>query len=103
VANPPLMAHHDTEIDAAYDWTAEQEVETVLREFRFPTNCPDYDRLAELSQADAEKYLANLTLLAKGQGRFWITDSRVTHLHGAVSPAQGAIEWLRFAVEVKLP
>jgi hypothetical protein len=38
-ANPPFMAHHETEIDAAYDWTAELEVETSPREFRFFTNC----------------------------------------------------------------
>ena len=37
VANPPLRAHHATEIDAAYDWTAEQEVQTSPRDFRFPT------------------------------------------------------------------
>jgi len=103
VANPPLMAHHDTEIDAAYDWTAEQEVQTSPREFRFVTNCADYERLYDLSQADAEKYLANLALLAKGQGRLWITDSRVTHSHGTVSPENGAVEWMKFSVEVKLP
>jgi len=77
VANSPLRAHHDTEVDAAYDWTAEQEVETSPREFRFPTNCADYERLYELSQSDPEKYVANLSSLAKGQGRLWITDSRV--------------------------
>jgi hypothetical protein len=77
VANPPLMAHHDTEIDAEYDWTAEMKVQTSPREFRFPTNCADYKRLYDLSQGDdADKYFANLTLLAKGKGRLWITDFR---------------------------
>jgi hypothetical protein len=103
VANPPLRAHHDTEIDAAYDWTAEQEVQTSPREFRFVTNCADYERLYELSQTDAEKYLANLTLLAKGEGRLWITDSRITHSHGVVSSENGAVEWMKFSVEIKLP
>jgi hypothetical protein len=103
VANPPLMAHHDTEIDAAYDWTAEQEVQTSPREFRFVTNCADYERLYDLSQTDAEKYLANLTLLAKGEGRLWITDSRITHSHGMVSSENGAVEWMKFSVEIKLP
>jgi hypothetical protein len=103
VANPPLRAHHETEIDAAYDWTAEQEVQTSPREFRFPTNCADYDRLYDLSETGAEKYFAELTSLAKGQGRLWITDSKVTHSHGAVGPENGAIQWLKFTVEVKLP
>jgi hypothetical protein len=103
VANPPLMAHHDTEIDAAYDWTAEQEVQTSPREFRFVTNCADYSRLSELSQTDPEKYLANLTLLAKGEGRIWITDARVTHSHGINGKEQGAVEWIKFSVEIRLP
>ena len=103
VANPPLMAHHDTEIDAAYDWTAEQEVQTSPREFRFPTNCADYERLYQLSQTDAEKYLDNLRSLAKGEGRLWITDSRVTHSHGVVGRENGAVEWMKFTVELKLP
>jgi hypothetical protein len=103
VANPPLRGHSDTEIDAAYDWTAEQEVQTSPREFRFPTNCADLERLYGLSQTDAEKYFANLTSLAKGQGRLWITDSRVTHSHGTISTENGAVEWMKFSVEIKLP
>lgn len=103
VANPPLRAHHDTEIDAAYDWTAEQEVETSPREFRFPTNCADYDALYQLSQTDSEKYLDFLPSLAKGEGRLWITDSRVTHSHGVVGRENGAVEWMKFSVELNLP
>jgi hypothetical protein len=103
VANPPLRAHHDTEIDAAYDWTAEQEVRTSPREFRFPTNCADFKRLYDLSETDAEKYFAERDSLAKGEGRLWITDSRVTHSHGTVGPENGAVEWMKFSVEIKLP
>ena len=103
VANPPLRAHHDTEIDAAYDWTAEQEVQTSPREFRFPTNCADFERLLTLSETDAEKYLAQLHSLGKGYGRLWITDAKVTHSHGTVSKANGAIEWMKFSVEIELP
>jgi hypothetical protein len=103
VANPPFMAHHDTEIDAAYDWTAEQEVETSPREFRFFTNCEDYLILSALSQADAEKYLAKLESLAKGHGRLWITDSKVTHSHDSVVQGNGAVELIRFSVEITLP
>jgi hypothetical protein len=57
----------------------------------------------ELSETNAEKYFAQLESLAKGQGRLWITDSKVSHSHGSVSPENGAIEWMRFSVEVKLP
>ena len=103
IANPPLRAHHETEIDAAYDWTAEQEVQTSPREFLFATNCADYKRLYDLSETDAEKYFAQLPSLAKGQGRLWITDSKVSHSHGSVSVENGTIEWLKFSVEIKLP
>jgi hypothetical protein len=103
VANPPLRAHHDTEIDSAYDWTAEQEVQTSPREFRFATNCGDFQSLYDLSQTDAEKYFANLNSLAKGQGRLWITDSKTTHSHDSVVAGNGTVEWLKFSVEIKLP
>lgn len=103
VANPPLMAHHDTEIDAGYDWTAELEVQTSPRVFRFPTNCGDYERLFQLSQGDAEKYLDSLTSLAKGEGRLWITGSRVAHSHGVNGRESGAVEWMKFTVELKMP
>jgi len=103
VANPPLRAHHETEIDAAYDWTAEQEVEDSTREFRFTTNCADFNSLFNLSETDAGKYLAELQSLAKGHGRLWITDSKVSHSHGNISPENGAVEWIKFSVEIKLP
>jgi len=103
VANPPLRAHHNTEIGPIYDWSAEQEAQTSPREFRFVTNCADYQGLYDLSQADAGKYLANLNSLAKGQGRLWITDSRVTHSHDSGPGGSGAVEWIKFSVEVRLP
>jgi hypothetical protein len=104
VANPPLRAHHDTEIDAGYDWTAELEVRTSPREFRFPTNCADYKRLYDLSEsADADKYFANLTLLAKGQGRLWITDFRITPSQRSSPPGNGVVQWIKFSAEIKLP
>jgi hypothetical protein len=103
VANPPLMAHHDTEIDAGYDWTAEMEIQASQREFRFPTNCADYKRLYELSQTDADKYFANLTMLAKGQGRLWITDSKITPSQSAPTRRNGTVEWIKFTVEIALP
>jgi hypothetical protein len=102
VANPPLRAHHATEIDAAFDWSAEQEVQMSPREFHFVTNCADYQALYDLSETDAEKYFAHFDSLAKGQGRLWITDSRVTHAHDSSVKGNGAIEWMKFSVEIKL-
>ncbi|PYS05398.1 MAG: hypothetical protein DMG12_07975 [Acidobacteria bacterium] len=102
VADPPFHAHRPTEIDATYDWTAEQEVETSPREFRFATSCEAYRTLFDLSQTDAEKYIADFKSLANGEGRLWITDSRVTHSHGINSKEQGAVEWMKFSVEIKL-
>jgi len=102
VADPPFHAHSPTEIDATYDWTAEQEVETSPREFRFATSCEAYRTLFDLSQTDAEKYIADFKSLANGEGRLWITDSRVTHSHGINSKEQGAVEWMKFSVEIKL-
>jgi hypothetical protein len=103
VADPPFHAHRLTEIDAQYDWTAEQEVQTSPREFRFATNCADLHALADLNQTDPEKFVSNFNSLTKGEGRLWITDSRVTHSHGINGKEQGAVEWIRFSVEIKLP
>lgn len=103
VANPPLMAHHATEVDAAYDWTAEQEIQAFPREFRFPMNCADFEQLLHLSETDAGKYFTLLHLLAKGQGRLWITDGKTTHSHDTMNSKNGAIEWVKFTVEIELP
>jgi len=94
VVTGPQRAHNDLAIDASYDWTAEQEVHTSPREFRFVTNWADYRiEFARLQivfwPADApDKYEASakLGMLATGQGRLWITDSTVTHTH---TPSQG--------------
>jgi hypothetical protein len=103
IADPPFHAHRPTEIDAQYDWTAEQEVETSPREFRFATTCDAYRKLFELLQADDEKFVSNFNSLANGEGRLWITDARVTHSHGINSKEQGAVEWIKFSAEIKLP
>jgi hypothetical protein len=103
VADPPFRAHKQTEIDAQYDWTAEQEIETSPRDFRFATSCAAIQTLSDLRQTDPDKFVANFTSLADGQGRLWITDGRVTHSHGSNSKEQGAVEWIKFSVEIKLP
>jgi hypothetical protein len=103
VANPPFRAHHETEIDSSYDWTAELEVESSPREFRFAAQCAAYKNLEELSDNDPEKYFHQLPSVASGHGRFWITDSKITHSRGAVSKENGAVEWIRFSVEIQPP
>lgn len=102
VANPPFRAHPAMEIDAGYDWTAEQEVETSPREFRFFTDCEDYQALYALSQTDAGQYFATLASLAKGHGRLWITGSKLSHDHDSAVVGNGAIEWIKFSVEITL-
>lgn len=105
IANPPLQAHHDTEIDAAYDWKAEYEVAASPREFQIVQDCRDCQTLVDLihdpAKADAEKYFDVLKTL-NGKGRLWITASRVTHSHDSVAEGNGAIEWLKFSVEITL-
>jgi len=103
VVAPPYHAHRENEIDAGYEWTAEDEVHLSLREFRFATSCEAYRILYELEEADIEKFVANFKTLANGEGRFWITDSKVTHAHGRISEEHGAVEWIKFSVEIKLP
>jgi len=104
IANPPLMAHHDTEIDAGYEWTAEDEVAASLREFNIVEDCQQFQTLYDLvydsAKSDPTKYLQSLKDL-KGYGRLWITGSRVTHSNDG-DKGKGAIEWLKFSVEIKL-
>jgi hypothetical protein len=89
VVNSPYHEHKDLFIDISYGHTAEQEVSDSPREFRFVTNCADYqaesDRLLILLGATAatpQKYdeaLAKLGTSAKGRGRFWITEWKISH------------------------
>lgn len=111
VVTGPQRAHNPLEIDAAYDWTAEQEVETSPREFNFVTSCDEYRSASALLQIalwpeSAGKFevaMARLNSLRTGQGRVWLTDSKVTHSHDNIVAGNGAIEWMRFSVEIRLP
>ena len=111
VVTGPQRAHNPLEIDAAYDWTAEQEVATSPREFSFVTSCAEYRDASALLQValwpqDMQKLreaMARLGALPTGQGRVWITDSKVTQAHDNVVAGNGAIEWMKFSVEIKLP
>jgi hypothetical protein len=103
VADPPFRAHKEKEIDALYDWTAEQEIETSPRDFRFATSCAAIQTMFDLLQTDGGKFADNFNSPADGEGRLWITAGRVTHSHGMNSKEQGAVEWIKFSVEIKLP
>jgi len=111
VVTGPQRAHNPLELDAAYDWTAEQEVQTSPREFSFVTSCAEYRSASALLQialwpesaSKFEEATARLNALPTGQGRVWITDSRVTHSHDNIVAGNGAIEWMKFSVEIKLP
>jgi hypothetical protein len=111
VLTGPQRAHNPLELDAAYDWTAEQEVQTSPREFSFVTSCAEYRSASALlqialgpeSRSKFEEAAARLDALPAGRGRVWITDSRVTHSHDNIVAVNGAIEWMKFSVEIKLP
>ena len=113
VVNAPYRAHRDLYIDTSYGWTAEEEVSSSPREFRFVTNCADYrtesDRLDIVlwpytaTKEKADDALAKLGTSPLGEGRLWITDSKVTHEHDTPDNKRGKIEWMTFTVEITLP
>lgn len=113
VANAPYRAHRDLYIDASYGWTAEDEVTTSPREFRFVTNCVDFRTEFERLQivlwpytATPEKAadaLAKLGTSPMGKGRLWITGSKISHADDKADDKRGRIEWMRFSVEIILP
>ncbi len=110
VVTAPHRAHIDLQIDGAYDWTVEQEVETSPREFRSVTSCAEYRTASDLlqtvlssSDAKFQDAPARLQALPSGQGRLRITDSKVTHSHDSIVAGHGAIEWMKFSVEISFP
>jgi hypothetical protein len=113
VVNGPYRAHRDLLFDTSYGWTAEQEVTTSPREFRFVTNCADYQTEYErllialgattVTQQQYDAAVAALGTLAHGKGRLWITDSKVTHRNDTPDEKLGSVHWIRFSVEILLP
>ncbi|HLH03323.1 MAG TPA: hypothetical protein VKX25_11165 [Bryobacteraceae bacterium] len=111
VVNPPYREHSVRYIDTSYGWKAEDVVADTPREFKFVTNCSDYQaeghRLDILlwpytySQQQYDEALGKLGSSPLGQGRLWITASRTSHANS--SDPLGRIDWIRFAVELKLP
>lgn len=113
VVNAPYRAHRDLYIDTSYAWTAEQEVSTSPREFRFVTNCTDYRMEASrldivmwpytATQQKYDEALAKLGTSALGKGCLWITNSKISHAGDTPDEKLGKIEWMTFTVEIKLP
>jgi hypothetical protein len=113
VVNPPYRAHRQLYIDTSYGWTAEDETSDSPREFRFVTNCADYQTESERLNivlwpytATPQKYeeaSAKLGTSLLGNGRLWIADSRISHSDDTADEKLGKIEWMTFSVEIKLP
>jgi hypothetical protein len=110
IVNSPYREHKDLYIDTSYGHKAEDEVSDSPRDFRFVTNCADYRTesvrflivMGETSTTE-QKYdeaLAKLGTSARGTGRLWITDSKISHSGGT---PDGRIEWMSFTVEIILP
>lgn len=113
VATPFFHSHSDLMIDTSYGWTAEDEVSDSPREFYFVTNCEDNDRESRKHEIvlwpngrtlqEQKKAIAELGSSPLGTGRLWITDSRISHANDTPDNKLGNIEWMRFAVEIRLP
>ena len=113
VVNAPYRAHRDLFLDASYGWTAEDEVNASPRNFYFVTNCADYRAESERlniilwgythTEQEGKEALAKLGSSPLGIGRLWITASKITHAGDSSGQNTGRIEWMHFAVEIKLP
>ena len=113
VVNEPYRYHNDLMIDMSYGYTAEDEVSASPRKFSFVTNCKDYSTESKRleivlwpynrSEQEAKKALAELGSSPLGTGRLWIIDSRISHANDTSESKLGNIEWMQFAVEIRLP
>ncbi len=113
VVTGPLRGHSDLDIDMSYGISAEDEASSSPRKFSFVTNCPDYrvelDRLRILlwpytfTEKEVNKAQADLGSSPLGEGRLWITDSKISHASDTSDNKLGTIAWIRFTVEILLP
>lgn len=113
VVTPPYRFHSALDINEDYGVSAEEEVSPSPRQFFFVTNCKDYATessrvetvLWPYTHTDGEnqKALAKLGSSPLGQGRMWITDSRISHASDTPENKLGTIEWIQFSVEIRLP
>jgi hypothetical protein len=94
------MGHNQTEIEAGYVWTAEDDVDDSPRELLIVENCEQFQTLYDLvydpSKADIYKYGDYIWILKK-HGRLWINDSR---LSPSLGDENSTIGWLIFRVEI---
>ena len=113
VVTPPYRSDSPLDIDMSYGVSAEQEVASSPRAFSFVTNCSDYktefDRLQivlwpySYTEKEVDKATAALGTSPLGQGRLWITDSKISHAADTPSDKLGTIDWMRFTIEIRLP
>ncbi|MGB9028553.1 MAG: hypothetical protein WCC27_00425 [Acidobacteriaceae bacterium] len=113
VLTPPYRYHADLDIDMTYGISAEEEVADSPRRFSFVTNCGDYkiesDRLQivlwpySFSEQQVNKATAALGTSAHASGCLWIVASKISHAADTSENKLGAIEWMRFSVEIRLP
>ena len=114
VVNGPYRYHNDLMIDMSYGYTAEDEVSaSPVSKFSFVTNCKDYSTESKRleivlwpynwTEQEANKALAELGSSPLGSGRLWIIDSRISHANDTSDSKLGNIEWMQFAVEIRLP
>jgi hypothetical protein len=55
------------------------------------------------TEQEVNKAMAELGTSPLGKGRLWITGSRISHVAGTPDNKLGKIEWMQFAVEIRLP
>ncbi len=111
--NAPIQAHNELEIDGSYGWSAEDEVAASPREFAFVTNCADQQAetkrlwivlgVKDGTESEQKEATEKLGTSPMGNGRLWITDSRISHSADTRDDKLGRIEWMRFTVEIRLP
>lgn len=113
VVTPPYRFHSALDINEDFGVSADDEVSHSPRQFFFVTSCKDYatesSRLETVlwpythTDGENQKALAKLGSSPLGQGRIWITGSRISHASDTPENRLGTIEWIQFSVEIELP
>jgi len=114
VVTPPFRFQNVLYLDTSYGTTAQEAIRISPRDFNFVLNCDDYK--AEYARVErvlwpgtypkeeVDDALAKLGKIPHGTGRFWIKDSKYTPGDKSAIPVKlGAIHWIKFEVETKLP
>ena len=116
MATPPYHFENDRYLDTSYGVPAQEAVKRSPRTFEFVTNCADALVQSELvdlqiyssalSPKAVEERIRALRKPRLGQGRLDILESRVTPgklVPGSDKRETGAIDWIRFRVQITLP